>query len=753
MRHAATTLTPTASEHRTAHLSQAAGREVAAHPGPAVRGEDPVPAPPARLPRARGRRSGPPRQGARRLVLGAVGAAVLLASGSQAAPLVPRGVTPEDTYALDLPMELALSPDGRTAVYALASADREEDVYTYGLWRLDLAAAERGERPAPVALPGTGFDPGGAVFAPDGRTLAYVSAGEEGAELRLAPVGPHGHVGRGQIVYQSAEGLGELAWSPDGQRLVFTRFDAAAEDVTETSPWVVTRSLVRRDGEGFLDERRSHLWVIDRRGGEPRQLTFGPWDDSEPQWSPDGRWIVFVSSRHHADPDLTDDSDLYLVAPDGTGLRRLPSGPGPDTTPRWSHRGDRIAYLSSRRANDFYQPVRLATIQPQATRPAVVDLTGHLDAGVAADVINWAETPAAPQWSPDDTTLVVPLERRGANHVVAVPSDRAGAPVRELVGGAAVHDLVRLRPDGSLLFARTDPTQPPELFLAAAAPSAAGSALAARQLTHLHKDWLARRTLVTPTKVTARSGDGEEVEGWLYPPRDRAAGRRYPLIVYIHGGPMAFDGDWFDYGLENQLFPAAGWAVLRVNYRGSTSYGEAFARSIWADWHRREHADLMAVLDQAIASNPWIDPARLGIGGWSYGGIQTVWTVGHTDRFRVGVPERFVIDYLAAFGEDQWFTWYLSELGSPYEDEARYRRLSPGTYSGNIRTPLYLIANENDHNCPLPQALRLYQRLKLRGVPTELVVYPGAAHTMDLPSHLVDRLERLLRWFGRHLDG
>jgi dipeptidyl aminopeptidase/acylaminoacyl peptidase len=257
---------------------------------------------------------------------------------------------------------------------------------------------------------------------------------------------------------------------------------------------------------------------------------------------------------------------------------------------------------------------------------------------------------------------------------------------------------------------------------------------------------------VAPERIVATNSAGDAVEAWLYPPLEPPADGKAPLVVYIHGGPQGFDGDYFDFDLENQLFAAAGWSVLRVNYRGSTSYGEAFSRAIWGDWHSREHEDLMAALDRAIELHPWIDADRLGIGGWSYGGIMTLWTVGHTDRFKVGVPERLSFDYLSAFGEDQWATWYLTELGDPTTNADLYRRLSPGTYLPNVRTPLYLISNENDYNCPLPQALQLYQRLKLMGQQTELVVYPGASHAMSRPSHLADRLRRLLDWFGRHLD-
>ena len=160
----------------------------------------------------------------------------------------------------------------------------------------------------------------------------------------------------------------------------------------------------------------------------------------------------------------------------------------------------------------------------------------------------------------------------------------------------------------------------------------------------------------------------------------------------------------------------------------------------------------MACLDEALRTRAWIDPERLGIGGWSWGGIMTIWAVGHTDRFKVGVPERFTLDYLSGFGEDQWPVNYLAELGNPFTDEEKYKKHSPGTYVRNIRTPLYLISNEKDGNCPLPQAMQLYQRLRLLGVTTELVVYPGESHGLSRPSFLEDRLQRLLRWFSRHLQ-
>jgi dipeptidyl aminopeptidase/acylaminoacyl peptidase len=684
-----------------------------------------------------------------KIVAGVGGIAALAAAGAvlKAAPRgerpeVRRGMLPEDTWEVHEVTSLELSPDGQTVAYTLSIPDPDSDSFKN---RLYLTTVDGGD---PHRVGRREEDNESPRFSRDGSLLAFLSDRGQGPQIFVGKPGARWP----RQVTHVPEGVGDFDWSPDGRQLVFVRIDLTAAAASrssqprreardaEAAPIVIERSLVQRDGQGFLENQHQHLWVIPAEGGNARRLTDGPADDSSPRWSPDGRWIAFVSNRT-PDPDSNDDSDIFLVHPDGSGLRRLAETPGPDSSPTWSHRGDRVAFVGHLHANDLYQPALLLVAPVAGGEP--LNLSGGLDSWVAADSV-MDDTAAHLDWSPDDRTLYATFERRGADYLAAVPADGRGKP-RELLGGAFTVDYPRLAPRGDrFVFVRSDASHLPELH----AVGADGKGM--KRVGHLNDELEARLEFVKPQRVTARNPDGDEVDSWLYPPLHLQPGKRYPLVVYLHGGPQAYDGDFFDTGLENQVLPAAGYAVLRVNYRGSTSYGEAFCRSIRGDWHRREYDDILAAVDAAVRY-PWIDPGRLGIGGWSYGGIMTLWTVAHTDRFKVGIPERFEIDYLSAFGEDQWATQYLTELGNPLEKAETYRKLSPGTYVSKIKTPLYLIANADDGNCPLPQAMQLYQRLRLLGQKTQLVIYPGETHTMSRPSHLIDRLERLLGWYGAHL--
>jgi dipeptidyl aminopeptidase/acylaminoacyl peptidase len=667
----------------------------------------------------------------------------------------PRAVTPEDTYALRVITGLEIAPDGKTLAITVERADEKENAFRHVVYLTD---ADGRNAHALCRADVECTDP---KFSPDGTKLAWLSDEKDDMQLWVGRVGTR----RGRQVTSGSEPPTDFDWSPDGTKLVYTRLDgyvrlpppgapqaatstrggpsrAGRAEVDDVAPYVIDRTQIQRDGEGFLDARRTHLWTVGADGGPTHAITSGPYDDDSPRWSPKGDLIAFVTNRH-PDPDVADDTDIWVVPPRGGKARRLAGTPGPDTAPAWSHAGDRIAFVGGSRANDPYQLTR--AVVALAAGGAAIDLTGPLDAWVSSDdLVGGASESSRPLWTADDGTVLTLVDRRGANRLVALPS--GGGPAAEIFGGAQVAGLVRLdAAAGRIYYTRSTPTVVSELWTASA--DGTGS----RRIFAPDSALQGAVAFVPPEKVVAKNGAGDEIESWLYPPARLDRSKHYPMILYIHGGPQEYDGDFFDTGLENQLFPAKGWAVLRVNYRGSTSYGEAFSRAIWGDWQVREYDDLMAAVDEAIRTHPWIDPERLGVGGWSYGGIMTIWAAAHSRRFKVGVPERFEIDYLSCFGEDQWQAQYLTEFGSPFEHADRYRRASPGTYVSQITTPLYLIADEKDGNCPPSQAMQLYQRLKLLGVDTELVVYPAEPHTMSIPSHYVDRLYRLVDWFGRYL--
>jgi dipeptidyl aminopeptidase/acylaminoacyl peptidase len=656
-------------------------------------------------------------------------ASFALVAALSAAPQ--RPVLPEDVYEIAGIAALEVSPDGKALAYVIERADKAEDSFRHELW---LADAE-GKNARRVCAKQT--DCTVPRFSPDGKRLAYLSDADTVEQLWVARVAGGGK----HAITSGKEAVSDFDWAPDGAKLVFVKSDPDAR-ADDEAPWVITGSQIQRDGEGFDDGRHAHLWVVDASGGTPKALTSGSYDDATPRWSPKGDWIAFVSNRN-PDPEVTDDTDIWLVSPGGGPPRRLAANPGPDTDPVWSHAGDRIAFVGTLRPNDYYTTTHLMVAPVEGG--AACDLTAALDNWVSLDdVAGGGSAQARVAWSADDGSLVVPFDRRGANWIGVLPS--AGGPPKELLGGARVYGFVRVaHATKRIYYTLSNPTTPPELWTADAGGAGAHKIVGPNDAA------LGRLRLVQPEKVQAKNGTGDTIDAWLYPPVEREPGKTYPMILYIHGGPQEYDGEFFESGLENQLFPGKGWAVLRVNYRGSTSYGEAFSHAVWSDWHSREYEDLIAAVDAALATHTWIDPKRLGVGGWSYGGIMTIWIVGHTDRFKVGVPERFEIDYASCFGTDQWHAQYVTELGKPWENVERYRELSPGATIANIKTPLFLIANEKDGNCPLSQAMQFYQRLKLMGQKTELVIYPDEPHSMTVPSHYVDRLRRLVGWFGRYL--
>jgi dipeptidyl aminopeptidase/acylaminoacyl peptidase len=677
---------------------------------------------------------------------------------------------------------VALAPDGRLAAFTLRWYRQKENDAQSSLW----VVPTDGSAPPHRLTRGATADRAPA-FSPDGRLLAFLSTREDEPEVAAErsrdaeggkPAKPKPQVwvldlaagGEPRQVTAREEGVADFAWSPDGRCLV-----VAARDPTpaqrryleairgdDRGPLLTARVQHKHDGRGYLDDVRTHLFVVDVATRAERRLTDGPCDELEPRWSPDGAWIAFVSNRT-GDADNNRRSDLWLISPAGDAKRRLTHGDVGARSPRWSPDGRRLAFVSSLAPEDAYRLQHLMVVEVDDGEPLT-----ELPVGVGWSSVGGI-VPDDPGPDPVAAARVYPVPlRRTPARVLTSALDRpvVGAPVwldaeslLAPVGDRGQTVLVRVADDGTCT--RLYP-EPGDRLCSLGLPAAAGGVIVAGidrpdtgmdlyrlgerplRLTDVNP-WLRERKLASYQWVQFRDHDGVEVEALVARPEHPGP---HPLLVAIHGGPMAYDAPVFRF--DRQYWAATqGYLVLMVNYRGSTSYGEAFCRSIQGAWGPREHDDVMCGVDHVLERG-WADPDRLFCTGFSQGGIMTNWAVGHTDRFRAAASEHGMWDYVAAYGTDDCHLWWQDDLGVPWQNEAGYRRISPMAAAGAIRTPLLITAGELDWRCPLSQAEQLYLTLKKRGVPTQLVIYQGEHHAITRPRRAIDRLIRIGRWLARY---
>jgi dipeptidyl aminopeptidase/acylaminoacyl peptidase len=458
-------------------------------------------------------------------------------------------------------------------------------------------------------------------------------------------------------------------------------------------------------------------------------ITSGPYEAGQPSWSPDGAKIAFVSERGPGDPDRSNDSNLFVVeAKAGATPVALTTFVGPDGgRPAWSPDGQWIAYLQGDEPRFYaYEQDKLAVV-PAAGGAARV-LTSSLDRSVSSV-----------RWSPDGRSLIFLVE-----------DDRAVWAGRVAAGGGAIEPLTSGRrvvsamsdggPDGWAVIAGT-PSQPNEVHVFA------GGEL--RKITSHNDAWAARIRFATTEDVTFTAKDGTVVNGLLIKPAGFQAGQRHPALLNIHGGPNGQDDHSFDF--EREFLAANGYVVLQVNYRGSAGRGSAFQKAIYGDWGHLEVVDLLAGADYLVSSGV-ADPDRLGLGGWSYGGILTNYTMATDPRFKAAVSGASSSLQSSMYGIDQYVEQYDQELGQPWKNEAAWRKVSyPFFHADRIRTPTLFLCGEKDFNVPVAGVEQMYQALRSMGVDTELVIYPGQFHGLTVPSYQRDRLTRYVAWYDKYL--
>jgi len=642
-------------------------------------------------------------------------------------------LTVDHLFQLGAVSEPQLSPEGDWVAYTVERLDLEDDEANSRIW---VASRAGGNARPLTAAEESSWQP---RWSPDGRYLAFLS----GRDDKPAQVWRlHREGGEAEQVTDTPQAVKDFDWSPDSTRLLLllqdpTEAELAAheqgEDYEEKAPppHVIDRQQFKLDYVGYLDRRRTHIHVLDVASKSLTQLTFGDYDDSEPAWSPDGSRIVFTSNRTE-DADSNYNTDIWVVDADP---QRAPAAPvqvtrglGADESPAWSPDGKSIAHTTvTDPAAMLYATSHLAVSAADGSGTKV--LTEPLDRMVFE-----------PRFSSDGRYVWFRLEDSGEQNLARIRP--GGGKVERVLRGEDVVLGFDVGGKGEIAALISRPQLPPEVFLLA------GGDL--RQATFTNRDVLSGLQLGGVRKVGFNSGDGTHIEGFVVLPAGYVEGRRYPAVLDIHGGPQSqYD---YSFQFEAQLFAAQDYVVILPNPRGSTGYGQAFCLAIWQDWGGPDFEDVMAAVDDAIARG-WADADRLGVSGWSYGGILTDHVITKTDRFKAAITGASEVLYVVNFGHDQYQRWWMQELGPPWEPEARgiYERMSPFNRVDRIVTPTLILGGEEDWNVPIINSEQLYLALKLRGVETQLVVYPGEFHGIERPSYLKDLYGRYLDWFGRWL--
>jgi dipeptidyl aminopeptidase/acylaminoacyl peptidase len=646
-----------------------------------------------------------------------------------AAPLQARPLEPKDFAALREVMDPRLSPDGQWLVYTVRSTDLDKDKHAMNLW---LAKWDGSAERALTFGDKNQYSP---RWSPDGRRLAFLSGRrdeDKGEQVWILDLGG----GEARQVTELKGGVDDLAWAPDGKRLVLAAEDpdpaADLKDDQAPPPIVIDRFYFKEDRTGYLTDRHTHLYLLDLDSGKTVQLTSGKHDELLPAWSPDGRQIAYVSKRG-ADPDRSDDWDIYLIGTEaGAAERQLTHSPEADgnpdweSPPAWSPDGKRIAYLHGGPVKQIeYAANSLAVIPAAGGEPRL--LTAKLDRNLSS-----------PHWSADGKALLVEVEQD--RHQVLTRVDAASGALTELTpreGTVSAFDAA----GGHVALLWSSPDKPFEVY--------AWDGKARRPLSKQNAAFLKDRDLAKVEEIGYKSADGTEVHGFLTYPLGYVGGRRYPLISFNHGGPQSQSDA--QYSFNWQLFAAAGYAVVATNYRGSTGRGTDYAMGIYASWGGKDVQDVLAAVDDAVRRGIG-DPERLGVGGWSYGGMLTNYVIASDPRFKAAVSGASISNILAGYGTDQYVRDYENELGVPWKDLDTWMRVSfPYYHADRIQTPTLFMGGAKDFNVTLLNQEQMYQALRSLGVPTELVIYPGQFHGLTRPSYILDRYQRWLAWYAKYL--
>jgi dipeptidyl aminopeptidase/acylaminoacyl peptidase len=632
-----------------------------------------------------------------------------------------------------------VSPDGQWVLYTVGRVDTEADKRINDLWMVSWDGAQD------IRLTyGVDASVGDPRWSPDGKYISFLSGRPGGPKVKGSQVWVLDR--RGGEARQLTEVKGNLSayeWSPDSKKLLLTiaedpeaeakekdKADKDAGGKDKPKPIVIDRYHFKKDIEGYIsaDTRPELLYLYDIATKKLDKLTTDKtFVEEDAVWSPDGAQIAYVSN-HDPDPDRTINTDVFVVAAaPNSAARKLTNFDGPDEGPlAWSPDSKLIAFTrGSEPKYEEYSRSELAVVPASGGEPRI--LTANFDRPVRD-----------PLFASDGKSItVLAVDDRSLYPASVSLADGAVKRLVESPGVAFSHDQ---KTGHEAILWTTDPA-PLEVV------ALEGGRL--RKLTAQNDALVAQLQLGETRDLQATSPDGTEVHALLTLPVGYVAGNKYPMLLRIHGGPNGQDGHSFT--PERQLFAAKGYAVLNVNYRGSSGRDTAYQQAIFRDWGDKEVVDLLACVDEAVKEG-YADPARLGVGGWSYGGMLTDYTIASTTRFKAAISGAGTGNPLGFYGVDMYIHQFDAEIGPPWKELDTYLKIGyPFLHADRIKTPTLFMGGDKDFNVPINGGEQMYQALRSLGVPTELVIYPGQFHGFTRPSFIRDRYERYFAWYDKYL--
>jgi dipeptidyl aminopeptidase/acylaminoacyl peptidase len=653
-------------------------------------------------------------------------------------PAKPHPMTLDDVFRVKNVGNLKVSPDGNWVLYTVSSVDLKADHATTDLWMVSWDGKQ--DVQLTYGYEGSASSP---EWSPDGKYISFSSSRKgkvEGTQVWvLSRTG-----GEARQLTNLTKEQGQIQayeWSPDGKQLLLTVHTGDTVSANEFNdanekkyvpPIVITRYHFKQDMIGYVTAAsHTFLYLYDIATGKLTKLTAGnKYDERNGMWSPDGKEIAFVSN-HTEEPERNINTDVFVVlAKAGSEPRQLTHYSGADTGPlAWSPDGTEIAFL---RGGDVkywqYQEDRLAVIPADGNGHATV-VTANFDRPVRD-----------PQWTPDGKQIIVLVtdDRNGYPASIDVATDT----VKRLVGSEGVSPDHSEQAAHEALLWSTD-TEPTEVY--------ALSEGNLRQLTHQNAELLSELVLAKADNMDASSKDGTRVDGLITLPDNAGATKPYPMLLWIHGGPQGQDAHEFT--PMRQLFAARGYAVLNVNYRGSNGRGIEYQKAIWANWGVDEVQDIEACVNKVIQEGI-VDPKRMGVGGWSYGGITTDFMIASTNEFKAASSGAGEGNPLVLYGVDEYINQYNFELGPPWENLQTYIKVGyPLLHADRIHTPTLFMGGTSDFNVPVVAGEQMYEALQTLHVPSALIVYPQEFHGFKRPTYLRDRYQYWFNWYDKWVLG